>query len=349
MTAFWILALALGLIAAAFLVLPLVWRSASRGPAARGAAAIVTLIVLGGSAVLYQSFSNWSWAPQADDGTPAGMVGRLARRLEKNPDDLNGWLLLGRSYTQLEQFPMAVRAYQRAERLAGGRNAEALTGLAEALILAKQSDLDGRAGRLFEQALVLDPGSTKVLFYSAIAAMERGEKPLALERFQRLLTNNPPPEVRRLIEGAVAQLQATAAAAPPVAAAAARAPATPAGQPAAPAAVAAVPLRITLDPKVASQAQPGAALFVLARTPGLRGPPLAAKRLQASFPQDVTLLASDAMLAGTGFAVGQQIEVVARVANGGGAIARSGDPVGSVRVTVGQGGTIALRIDSITP
>ena len=347
MTTFWILAATLGLVAAAFLVLPLVWRPARRGPAAPVAAVVVTLIVLGGSAVLYQSFSNWSWAPQADDGTPAGMVGRLARRLEKNPDDLNGWLLLGRSYAQLEQFPMAVRAYQRADRLASGRNAEALTGLAEALILAKESDLDGRAGRLFEQALVLDPSSTKVLFYSAIAAMERGEKPLALERFQRLLVNNPPPEVRRLIEGAVAQLQGAAtatAAAPPARAAQA----APAPQPAA-SAVASVPLRITLDPKVAAQVQAGAALFVLARAPGQRGPPLAAKRLQASFPQDVALLASDAMLAGTGFAVGQQIEVVARVANGGGAIARSGDPVGSVRVTVGQGGTIALRIDSITP
>lgn len=347
MTTFWLLALALGLFAAAFLVLPLVWRPSQRGPAATGAAVVVTLVLLGGAAVLYQSFSNWSWTPQADDGTPAGMVGRLARRLEKNPDDLNGWLLLGRSYAQLEQFPMAVRAYQRADRLASGSNAEALTGLAEALILAKESDLDGRAGRLFEQALLLDPSSTKVLFYSAIAAMERGEKPLALERFQRLLVNNPPPEVRRLIEGAVAQLQAPAAAS--AAAPAARAPQAASGQAAAPASVAAVPLRITLDPKVAAQVQAGAALFVLARTPGERGPPLAAKRLQASFPQDVTLLASDAMLAGTGFAVGQQIEVVARVANGGGAIARSGDPVGSARVTVGQGGTIALRIDSITP
>lgn len=347
MTTFWALALALGLVAAAFLVVPLVWQPTRRGPAAVAAAMVVALVVLGGSAVLYQSFSNWSWAPQADDGTPAGMVGKLARRLEKNPDDLNGWLLLGRSYAQLEQFPMAVRAYQRADRLAAGRNAEALTGLAEALILAKESDLDGRAGRLFEQALVLDPSSTKVLFYSAIAAMERGEKPLALERFQRLLVNNPPPEVRRLIEGAVAQLQATPAA--PPATTAARAPQAASAQPSAPANAAAVPLRITLDPKVAAQVQPGAALFVLARTPGQRGPPLAAKRLQASFPQDVTLLASDAMLAGTGFVAGQQVEVVARVANGGGAIARSGDPVGSVQVTVGQGGTIALRIDSITP
>ena len=115
------------------------------------------------------------------------------------------------------------------------------------------------------------------------------------------------------------------------------------------AAVAAVPLNLTLEGSLAVKVQQGSTLFVLARTPGQRGPPLAAKRLEAKFPQDVTLQASDAMLAGTGFVVGQQIEIVARVSNSGGAIARSGDLFGSAQVTVGKGGTVALRIDQVTP
>ena len=341
MSTFIAIAVLLALCAAAFIAVPLLRRPAQSGPVAGWATVVTTLVVLGGSAVLYQAFSNWSWTPRADDGSPANMVGRLARRLETNPDDLDGWLLLGRSYTQLEQFPMAVRAYQRADRLAGSRNVDALTGLAEALILAKESDLDGRAGRLFEQALALDPSSTKVLFYSAIAAMERNENALALERFQRLLVGNPPPEVRQLIEGAIAKLAGTSQT---VAAAA-----KPSGAGTKPAATAAVPLTITLDPKLASQVQAGASLFVLARTPAQRGPPLAAKRLDSRFPQQVTLQASDAMLAGTGFVAGQQIEIVARVSNAGGAIARSGDPFGSALVTVGKGGTIAVNIDKLTP
>ncbi len=341
MSTFVMIAVLLALIAAAFIAVPLLRKSSQTGPVAGWAAIVATLVLLGGSAVLYQSFSNWSWAPKADDGTPANMVGRLARKLEKNPEDLDGWLLLGRSYTQLEQFTMAARAYQRADRLAAGRNADALTGLAEALIMAKESDLDGRAGRLFEQALVLDPNSTKVLFYSAIAAMERGENPVALERFQRLLAGGPPPEVRSLIEGAIAKLDASVKSG---AAAAGKA------QPkSAATAVAAVPLNLTLDGSLAAKVQQGSTLFVLARAPGQRGPPLAAKRLEAKFPQEVTLQASDAMLAGTGFVVGQQIEIVARVSNSGGAIARSGDLFGSAQVTVGKGGTIALRIDQVTP
>jgi len=343
MSTFVMIAVVLALIAAAFIAVPLLRKTSQTGPVAGWAAIVATLVLLGGSAVLYQSFSNWSWTPKADDGTPANMVGRLARKLEKNPDDMDGWLLLGRSYTQLEQFTMAARAYQRADRLAAGRNADALTGLAEALIMSKESDLDGRAGRLFEQALLLDPNSTKVLFYSAIAAMERGENPVALERFQRLLAGGPPPEVRSLIEGAIAKLDASVKS---DAAAAGKAPAKSAT---ATATVAAVPLNLTLEASLAARVQQGSTLFVLARTPGQRGPPLAAKRLNAKFPQEVTLQASDAMLAGTGFVVGQQIEIVARVSNSGGAIARSGDLFGSAQVTVGKGGTIALRIDQVTP
>ncbi len=336
MNVFLVLAGLLAVLACAFVAAPLLMRR-QRGPLAGWAAAVVAVLVLGGSAVLYGTWSTWNWKTPTAEATPEGMVGRLARRLEKQPEDLPGWLLLGHSYSQLEQYPMAVRAYQRADRLADGRNAEALTGLAEALILGKLSELDGRAGRLFEQALVLDPRSTKALFYSAIAAMERGEKPLARSRFVTLLEGNPPAEVRSLIERTVQSLDAAL----PLAAA------SPA--PVASTDSASIPLRITLSPQVAARAAQGAPLFVLARAPGQRGPPLAAKRLTASFPQDVVLKSTDAMISGTGFAVGQELEVTARISNGGSAMPSAGDPVGTARITVGAGGVVRIVIDQLTP
>jgi cytochrome c-type biogenesis protein CcmH len=225
-------------------------------------------------------------------------------------------------------------------------------GLAEALVNGGRSDLAGRAGHLFEQALALDGNSVKALFYSAIAAMERQEFPLAKERFTRLLDGNPPEQVRKVIEEQIQALDAmsvmTAQAAPAKGAASAAA-ATPAQKPAVAAAAVAVPLRITLSPAVAAQAAAGAPLFVLARIPGQRGPPLAAKRLEAKFPLEVELLSTDAMIAGSGFAAGQEIEVEARVANGGGAISRSGDPFGVVRIKAGSGGRTALEISQLKP
>ena len=336
MTVFLILDGAMALIACAFVAVPFLRRGS--GPVPRAMLAILAVLLFGGSAVLYATFSHWSWKPEAAEVTPENMVGRLARRLDKQPDDLKGWLLLGKSYTQLERYPMAIRAYQRADRLAGGKNADALTGLAEAMVLGNKGDLAGRPGKLFEQALAIDPRSTKALFYSAVAALERGEKPLARERFMTLLSGGPPPEVRRLIEQTVQNIDAEAAAP-----AAKPAPAAPAAK------AVGVRLQITLSSNLAAQVKAGAPLFVVARRPGERGAPIAAKRLEARFPQDVELLSTDAMLAGAGFAAGDELEITARVSNGGGALAKPGDPVGTARVKAGATKAAPVVIDRLTP
>jgi cytochrome c-type biogenesis protein CcmH len=292
MTSFvWIAALLLAL-SLAVLVWPL-WRGPAAGPQrARLTLVLLGILVVGSSIGLYRSWSNWSWAPAATELTPQNMVSRLARRLEREPEDLEGWLMLGNAYAELEQYPLAVRAYQRATRVSGERNVEALTGLAESLILANQGDLAGRPGQLFEQALALDPNSVKALFYSAAAALERGDFPLAQGRFERLLAGNPPPEVRDLIANTLESLRQRMALQPAAPGAAAPA----AGQaPAAQQGVAArIAVRIEIDPAVAAQVIDGSPLFLSARKPGVRGPPLAAKRLEARFPQDTSLVATDA-------------------------------------------------------
>ena len=332
MTAFVLVASLLTLTIIAALVYPLV-RPRDASPVYWPVVAVTAVIMAGGAGALYPLWSKWNWStPAVATDSPAAMVGRLARRLESNPDDLQGWLMLGRSYGVIEQYGSAVNAYQRADRLAQGRNAEALMGLAEALVLSERSELTGRAGQLFEQALALDPGSTKALFYSAIAALERGEKPVARERFVRLLNGNPPPEVRALIEQQIAALGAA-----------------PSEAPAASPALVKVPLHILLSKEVASKAMSGAPLFVLARTPGQRGPPLAARRLEAKFPQEVELLSTDAMISGSGFLAGQEIEVEARIANGGSAISRSGDPFGVVLLKAGIGARATIEINQIKP
>jgi cytochrome c-type biogenesis protein CcmH len=346
MTAFLIVAALMALGAIALVVVPLAWPRAAAAPAAPWLALLCAVAVGGGSALLYPTFSNWSWTKTTATTSPDEMVGALARRLERQPEDLQGWLLLGRSYATIGQYPLAVRAYERADRLAGNKNAEALSGLAEALMMGEMSDLDGRAGKLFEQALALEPNSTKLLFFSAIAALERGENSLARTRFATLLAANPPAEVRTLIEKQIQALDAgTASGAAP-------GPVAPAPSGAAAAAapvVATIDLRISLSPKVAAKAVSGAPLFVLARSPGQRGPPLAAKRLDARFPQSVQLSSTDAMIAGSGFVAGQELEVTARISNGGSAIASPGDPVGTVRHRVGDPGPLTIVIDQLTP
>jgi hypothetical protein len=111
----------------------------------------------------------------------------------------------------------------------------------------------------------------------------------------------------------------------------------------------AVPLRITIAASVSGNVKSGARMFVYARIPGQRGPPLAAKPLEVRFPQNVDLLSTDAMIAGTGFTAGQELEIEARVANDGGAISRSGDPFGTVRVKAGSNTRVAIEISQLKP
>ena len=321
--------------AALLLLLPLIRRRDDAKPVAGASAAVVTGAVLLGTAALYAVFSNYTWVTgNSVADTPAAMTAKLARELADKPDNLSGWLMLGRSYGQLEQYPLAVRAYQRADRIAGGNNAEAVLGVAENLVAQDPESIRGAAGHLFERALTLEPGNAKALFYSAFAAMSRGETAAARERFTRMLALNPPDNIRAIIEQRIAALDQAAAGDAPAAAAddGAR-----------------IEVHVTLSPKLKSSVPAGAVLFVAARDPKAPGPPFAATRLPAQFPQDVELTAANAMLPSRRIAKGQLLDVVARIALGGTPTATSGDPYGQVSYHVGKDGRLNIVIDRLSP
>jgi len=345
MTAFVLLALALGAAAIAAVAIPLLRPGGERGAPAWWAAGAAAAVIVVGAPLLYTSFSDWSWrAPEASD-SPRTMVANLARRLERDPDNLEGWLMLGRAYTVLEQYPLAARAYGRADRLAGGRNAEALMGQAEALTLMDENELDGRAGQLIEQALKQDPTSGKALFFGAAAALRRNDLPLARERFAALLALNPPANVRPILEEQIAAIDERLAAQGGTASAAQ--PAPDAESPASNAA--SVRVTVRLDPALGAAVPPSMPLFVIVRDPERPGPPLAVKKLASQFPQTVELTPADAMIAGRTFGSGQRLEVVARIARSGSALGGRGDPFGQVAYEVGKDALVEVVIDRLQP
>jgi cytochrome c-type biogenesis protein CcmH len=319
-------------------MLPLLKRRGDGQPAAGASAAVALCALLLGTAGLYAVFSNYTWeSAHSVADTPAAMAARLASRLAEKPDDLDGWMMLGRSYAVLEQYPLAVRAYQRADRIAGGKDAEAIMGVAENLVAQDPEQIRGAAGHLFERALVVEPGNAKALFYSAFAATSRGESGVAKERFTRMLALKLPPNIRTIIEQRIAALDAMEASEGQAQAA----PDTDKQ--------ARIDVHVTLSPKLAALVPAGAVLFVAARDPRAPGPPFAAKRLAAQFPLDVELTQANAMMPSRRISTGQTLDVVARVALGGTPTATSGDPFGQVSYHVGKDGRLNIVIDRISP
>jgi cytochrome c-type biogenesis protein CcmH len=318
--------------AAVLVLVPLVRRRADDEPVSVIAAVCVLFLLLLGGAGLYAAFSNYAWvdAPSVAE-TPAAKTAKLASRLAEHPDDLPGWLELGDRYKELQQWPLAARAFQRADRLANGQNVDAILGLAESLFAEDQESLRGPAGHLFERALQLDPNSPKALFYSAFVALGRGDLPVARERLQRMLATNPPPEIREILEKSVANIDRQAAAETAAADGAK------------------IAVRVSLAPALQKQVAQDALLFVAARDPKSPGPPFAVKRLPARFPVDVELTAADAMMESRRISAGQQLEVVARVALGGTPTATRGDPFGQVSYHVGKDGRLNIVIDQLAP
>jgi cytochrome c-type biogenesis protein CcmH len=368
MTTFILIAIALTIAAVGVVIVPLLKRkTGSAEPAIWSAFAAAGVLVFGAGA-LYLIWSNWSWRAPDTSGTPQGMVSSLARKLEANPNDLEGWLMLGRSYSYLQQYELAERAYQRADRLAGGKNADALVGMAEALASLDEKELDGRAGQYIEKALEINPKSAPAQFYGAAAALRRSDFKLARERFSNLLALDPPANIRPIIEQQIAAIDQRLGGTPAGAAPrpGGNAPAggsnphvagAPSGgtRPSADAGAAAgqppppVRVKVTLSAKLSSEVPSNAPLFVLVRDPRQAGPPLAVKRLASQFPQTVELTTADSMLPGHTYAAGQLVEVKARISRSGSPIEGSGDLFGLAAHRVGEGGIVDIVIDHVTP
>ena len=345
MTLFWIGAVVLLAASIAALVWPLVRERNQRGVALAVAVAVALVSLL-----LYREWSNWDRTQAAEAAEQSAMVGRLARRLEKNPDDVEGWLMLGRSQLAIGQYPLAQRAFRRADRLEEGRNPEALLGMAEAMVLQADGEVDERSGRLFEMALVLAPQSEKALFFAAVAAQKRGEIELAVQRFETMLAMSPPPEVRSILEQQVASLKGA-----PVPSAGAAAGNSTSTTPVAAAAAdpgaggaARVEVEVSASAAMQQRIERGGVLFVFVRVPGQPGPPLAVKRVSVDLPVTLELTPRDSMVPGLEIKAGQAVEVSAKWSKDGVATPRAGDPIGSIAYQVGRDGLKRLVIDELS-
>jgi len=113
-------------------------------------------------------------------------VAALAKRLEQNPGDADGWAMLGRSYVSLEKYDDASKAYAKAAELKKD-DADILTEYAFALAMTNGRRLEGRPAELIKQALSIAPENPKVLQLAGTAEFEARNYQQAIVYWQKLL------------------------------------------------------------------------------------------------------------------------------------------------------------------
>ncbi len=117
-------------------------------------------------------------------------VASLAKRLEQNPGDLEGWRMLARSYTSVGKYGEASAAYAKATALKSD-DADLWADYAFALAMASEQKLQGKPLELIRKALQLDPENPKALELAGSAAFEAHDYKRAIEYWQKLLERVP--------------------------------------------------------------------------------------------------------------------------------------------------------------
>ena len=117
-------------------------------------------------------------------------VEKLARRLEQNPNDAQGWIMLGRSYAGMNRFADAATAYEHATKLRGN-DARVWADYGEALAMANGRQMAGKPLEAVNHALQLDPKNQEALVLAGSAAFQTGDYQKAIDFWQRLLPQLP--------------------------------------------------------------------------------------------------------------------------------------------------------------
>ena len=296
-----------------------------------------------------------SASPAADDETAPSveaMVASLAARLDEDPADAEGWLLLARSHVVLERFDAALAAFERAHGLLGD-DPSLLADWAEAEAAVVGNRFPRSALDRLDRALEIDPDHEKALWLGGFAAAQDRRTNIAVARWERLLARQSPgSREASIVTEMLARVRGAGGGTPATASEPAEPTATtgPSGGDASDDAA-----RIVVEVSLASDlgVELGASepVFVFARTQSGTGPPVAvARTIVGALPTTIVLDESNAMVPSLSLATVERALVTARVARSGTANRSSGDVEGVVGpVAVADPAPVRVVISQIVP
>ena len=118
------------------------------------------------------------------------LAAKLVETLKKKPDDIKGWLLLGRTYLTISEFDDALEAFRRATELSD-RRPDIVASYAEAMVVAEDGRITARAKKLFTDILATDPFDPKARYYLGLEQAQTGNISGALQTWTDLIQLSP--------------------------------------------------------------------------------------------------------------------------------------------------------------
>ena len=372
---FWILAIALLAVAAAVVSWPLF-----TGAAKDKITGLFVMLMIPLTGILMYQYIGTPEAIRLAPATPAQqsspqtaahsdqqgqmdeLISALKQRMSENPEDPEGWMILGRSLKTMQKYEEAEEALRNANRLVPD-NPSIMVELAETILFTSGTpEVNPEAQQLIESALALDPNQQKGLWIMGMASAQDGDDEQALAYWTRLQeqldpASGPYQAVTEQIGAAQTRLgmPVSASAVAPVAASSeAQPPAAAMARPVANETTPGefgIPATISIGDDLAGNFPASATLFIFIHPAGAAGMPLAVKRLAPQgFPMSLTFTDADLLQPGGSLQAIELLDISARISMTGIANIASGD-IQANRVTVNTKNVTAidLHLDQRVP
>ncbi|WP_455210084.1 c-type cytochrome biogenesis protein CcmI [Kaarinaea lacus] len=306
-------------------------------------AAIILYLQLGsGEMGLRPEEAQMAQRTEGHEGTLEEQIRKLQDHLQTNPDDVEGWTMLARSYYFLKNYQAASETFNRVASLTQETDPNVLADYADALAMAQGRNMQGRPYDLVKKALQVEPFHQKSLWLAGTAAYQAQDYASALQYWEKLITLFPEgtdghnqmlrniAEIKQLMgqelePEMIAKLQGQQQGANTQGSGSANA---------------SISGRVSLDPAFAGSVAPGDTVFIFARAANGPRMPLAILKKQVSdLPLDFVMDDSHAMNPQMKLSGFSDVVVSARISKTGNAMPQAGDLEGvSAVVKVGTQG-----------
>ena len=267
--------------------------------------------------------------PMTQEGVEK-MVAQFAAKMEQDPSNLQGWVMLARSYRILGRNQEAAKAYERAGSFIES-DPQLLADYADVLATNANGSFSGKPLQLIKQALKLDPNNLMALWLSGTASYAAGNYKAAVQIWEKLAQQVPPgTEDARSIEASIADARAKGglSSKPSVS-------------------TKGVSGKIEISTDLKSKVKSGDIVMVIARKPGERMPVAVLRTGISDFPMNFSLTDALAMNPSAPLSQLSEASIEVRISKTGMAKPEAGDLISTPQIVKVGANNIRLVIDQV--